>query len=373
MKASPILHLLVVALSIYHVLTSDGCGIGSGKSSVRCGKECTGPMGECTCGKNAERFNHLNDTIWCCNASNCKRTFNSIKCDNGTLLPLTTPCQGECNTGRSYSSARQYWACDNKEQCIKIQHVEDGVHHCLDRSDERKRNTDNFSPIQWDKLTTCNQFGYDEWSGLKCSGQGEHDDCMLYSKWCNEKTVLKCLELGGRTSVHTEVCSNNTFWADIPCTMNMPEGITAGRRCTSEYSGQCYYPGYDDSNLLTTCRDRSHDILPMLKNGSCPLTYFSCLVDKKESCLSPYLQCDIHPQCDDGKDEKNCKYIYKMKRLTKASGTMPCHHLHYGPNNKINKPEVEILALPCDGGKPECAGGVDEMCGSILTRVKVCE
>ena len=79
------------------------------------------------------------------------------------------------------------------------------------------------------------------------------------------------------------------------------------------------------------------------------------------------------PQCDDGGDEKNCKYIYKQKRLTKLSGTKPCHHLHYGPGNKINKPEVWILALSCDGGDPECYGGIDEMCDPLLNRLELCK
>ena len=125
--------------------------------------------------------------------------------------------------------------------------------------------------------------------------------------------------------------------------------------------------------LRKTCRDRSHDIMPLPKNGSCPPThYFSCLVNKKESCISQHLWCDLHPQCDTGDDEKNCKHVYKVKGLTKASGTRPCHHLHYGPNNTINRPEVEILALPCDG-EEECAGGVDEMCDPLLTKVQLCE
>ena len=181
---------------------------------------------------------------------------------------------------------------------------------------------------------------------------------------------MKCSELGGLTSVHPEVCSNNTHWMNHPCS---EVGRHQGRRCTSEYSGQCYYPDSDYYYLPKTCRDGSHDILPLPKNGTCPPSYFSCLVEKTESCLSPYLHCDAHPQCDDGKDERNCKYIYKMKGLTKPGGTETCYHLHYGPNNTINKPEVEILALPCDGGKPECAGGLDEMCDPLLTRAQLCE
>ena len=43
-----------------------------------------------------------------------------------------------------------------------------------------------------------------------------------------------------------------------------------------------------------------------------------------------------------------------------------------GADNTINRPEVEILALPCDG-EAECAGGVDEMCDPILTDFTLCE
>ena len=382
MRGTIILHLVVITLSVYHALCADGCGnniYGKGGSNVRCGDECTGEGGSCTCGKDAERFDYRNNTSWCCNASECEKTWNKkyrkyvdIVCKKGTLLPLTTPCQGECNTGRSFFAARQYWGCDSKDQCIKIQYVEDKIHHCRDRSDERKNNQDLYSPIQWDKLTPCYSKGDKAMPGVRCSGQGLPNDCLTYSRWCNERTVMKCSELGGVTTVHTQVCSNNTYWTNLPCTTH---GGYKGRRCNSEYSGQCYYPNRPKHAwwLPQTCRDGSHDILLLPKNGSCPSTYFSCLREKKEYCLSKHLHCDLHPQCDNGEDEKDCKHVYKIKRLTKISGTMSCHHIHYGPNNTINKPEVEILALACDGGQPECAGGVDEMCDPLMTRVQLCE
>ena len=97
------------------------------------------------------------------------------------------------------------------------------------------------------------------------------------------------------------------------------------------------------------------------------------MVNKIESCVAPFLVCDMHPQCDEGGDEKDCKFVYRAKGFNKPSGTRTCHHLHYVPGNKINKPEVEILALSCDGGQPECAGGVDEICDPILTRFQLCE
>ena len=97
----------------------------------------------------------------------------------GQSFPLIegTGCKLDVNH-RSYWAGRQYWACDNKEQCIKIQHLTDGVNHCKDRSDERKRPEDVLSPIQWDMINTCKTRGGN--AGLTCSGQGLNDDCLYY-------------------------------------------------------------------------------------------------------------------------------------------------------------------------------------------------
>ena len=367
--------LLVTILILLPKLTTaaDGCGSGrKGKHSVRCGEECTGNGGYCTCGDGNKIFDYRNDTAWCCNASQCtKNNKMNITCKYGTLLPLSTPCQGKCNNEISYFSARQYLACDNKDQCIKLQHWQNTVHHCKDRSDERKPLDSVYSEIDWDKIRDCNYGGQEDRPGLTCHGQGVHSDCLEYHEWCNYKNVLKCRELGGRTSVHDEICSNNTFWTLKPCTHRNHEG----KRCSSGYSGQCYYPTYPGGWLQRTCKDGSHDMIEMSQNGSCPSHYFSCLVGGNTSCLAGYLHCDLHPQCDDGLDEDGCKFIYKRKRLTKSSGTRPCFSLHYGEGNMINKPTVEILALSCDGGQPECAGGVDEIyCNKeIMSKFEICK
>ena len=367
-----LISLVVGALSVHNAMGADGCGGAVGEHvggySVRCGEKCTGPRGYCTCGKGNKKFNVFDSTTWCCNASQCQKTGKDIVCEKGTPIPLTTPCNGKCNTGRSYFASRQYWTCDGKKQCIKIQHWQDKVHHCLDRSDERLRQEDVFLPIQWNLLTPCKEG--QSWAGVRCSNQGLPADCLEYALWCNENNVMKCHELGGRTSVHKEVCSNNTFWTRQTCRYDGKKG----RRCSSGNSGQCYYPGSRNHLFVQeTCKDGSHDIRSKSKNSSCPPKYISCKVNGKDSCLAPFLHCDMHPQCDDGKDEKDCKYVYKMKGLTKPRGTRTCHHLHYGPNNTIKKPEVEILALVCDGGEPECDGGVDEMCDPLLTRAQLCE
>ena len=287
-----LLHILVVLLSLHLTLSADGCvgsQYGKGGASVKCGTECTGDGGSCTCGEGTKSFDYLDNTTWCCGGSDCTRHGRDITCKVGTPLPLSSPCHGECNNHRSYWAGRQYWACDNKEQCSKIQHLTDGVNHCKDRSDERKRPEDVLSPIQWDIINTCEDGNGDE--GLACSGQGLDNDCLLYSQWCNDAFVFKCGELGGfRTTVHSDLCSNNTFWTEKPC-----PGPDDGRRCSSEKSGQCYYPDYSGpvSYVKKTCKDGSHDILSLPKNGSCPPNYFRCPVNKKESCIAPILRCDI--------------------------------------------------------------------------------
>ena len=73
---------------------------------------------------------------------------------------------------------------------------------------------------------------------------------------------------------------------------------------------------------------------------------------------------------------KNCKFRHQQKGASKMGGTRTCYSRHYWPGNKINKPPVEILAVNCDGGIPECDGDYDEIyCDDkeILSRYQLCE
>ena len=56
------LFFLVMIFCANCSLAADGCGstvFGDGGYSVRCGDECTGGEGFCTCGEGAKKFNHL--------------------------------------------------------------------------------------------------------------------------------------------------------------------------------------------------------------------------------------------------------------------------------------------------------------------------
>ena len=73
-----LLHVLVILLSLHLTLSADGCGHSQngsdGGRSVKCGTECTGNDGSCTCGVGTKSFNHLDNTTWCCGGSDCTKT-----------------------------------------------------------------------------------------------------------------------------------------------------------------------------------------------------------------------------------------------------------------------------------------------------------
>jgi len=125
MKDISILLLLVVTLCVHHILGDDRCGHGE---SVRCGEDCTGPKGFCTCGYGAKKFNYQDNTTWCCNASDCEKKGADIVCRKGNTIPLTTPCNGKCNNDNY--AGRQYTKCDSKDRCIKTVWADDEYYDC---------------------------------------------------------------------------------------------------------------------------------------------------------------------------------------------------------------------------------------------------
>ena len=52
------------------------------------------------------------------------------------------------------------------------------------------------------------------------------------------------------------------------------------------------------------CKDRSN-----IPGNSSDCTV-NCQKDGLSVCLDPALQCDMHPQCDGGEDEKDCSDTY---------------------------------------------------------------
>jgi hypothetical protein len=212
---------------------------------------------------------------------------------------------------------------------------------------------------------------------VTCAGASVRDDCLYYYEWCNDKFVASCSHLGGLTTLHQEVCGNNTYWNPKTCRAGDEDGV----RCSSAWSGQCFYPNTIYWNLKKTCADGSDEIHsrgtncsnladPNKCTSSCltptpgctactNTSYINCTREGLDVCIAPHLLCDLHPNCDEGEDEKDCMFVYKKKGLTSIYGTFPCDAPFYGPGNKITNATVKILAVRCNS-VPECWDDQDE-------------
>ena len=215
-------------------------------------------------------------------------------------------------------------------------------------------------------------------NGVTCHKSEVSQDyvCKWAGEWCYDSVIpTKCN--AGIDSEDPVLCSNRTFWKDIPCNGTV-QGVTyVGERCIGDHM-QCYWPAAPAWTKLTqTCIDFSDRIYqqkipcPSTPNNICwdscanpgpqcttctNTTYFQCSQSKK--CIHPSLKCDGHPQCDFGEDEDLdiCKYIYPQndglrRHQTQKYATFRCHRIMY--------PELETYATPCDG-YTHCLNGEDE-------------
>jgi hypothetical protein len=214
--------LLVYGLITHHV-RADDCGRYR-YGLVRCGEECGD---SCVCGAGGQKFDFKRD-VWCCDADKCEMDewSGGISCANGTTLPLTKPCEGECNdySAGSYF-ARHYKSCYSRTQCVMTSQWTYNKIECWDRSDEEEDRS-GAPPNDW-QVKEC---GNSYYPGLTCDGT--RGDSLGYSSWCNDKIVASCSHLGGLTSLHQEVCRNDTYWHPKTCR----DGFKDGVRCSSAWS-----------------------------------------------------------------------------------------------------------------------------------------
>ena len=371
-----------------HAQAYDNCD----NYGVMCGGNCTDDWRYCTCGNNAQNFYKGSgvDGKWCCGGTNCtKDTEGDINCATGLLQHLNQPCDGRCNdyTGVNAGNyGRHYVMCDSGNQCIWEPYWQDGIFHCLDRSDEKKdkkieNGMNNEPDIDWAGLTESECYQESRWyPGLPCSGIG--GGCLSYRHWCSDQYSYICEELGGRSTIDPAVCSNTSFWSKIPCYWGGQDLV----RCSSAMPGQCFYPGWP-------CKDESHKIYEIgrsCKSNDCEeescstptpdctactnSSLLQCKKNGKKVCISSNLVCDRHPNCDEGEDELDCQEIYKEKSLTPAEGTFECYSPLYHPNNQITDATVLIYAVRCDSTS-ECWNNEDEKdcTRKLLDPLQFCE
>ena len=157
--------------------------------------------------------------------------------------------------------------------------LNNGQYDIIDRSDEDLNNS-KVENINLTKLHLCKD-DFDGNPGVQCD---EHDsECIPRYEWCNDSPKV----CGAITTGNSRVCSNPTFWKDIPCTFDVYSSFDVlheykGEVCPGR-PGQCYYPWYrrSDANiqfysdyvdglkiLSHTCKDKSDQVFPL--NQTCP-------------------------------------------------------------------------------------------------------
>ena len=114
----------------------------------KCGDKCIGLPSfdsggetcECVDTFQERRTFGWDDGLWCCNSEPCLFASEGASC-NGTTLPLTQPCRGECNYNSTLPnhvtrvSARSYMPDMCSEECVREMEVCQGAGRC----DEERR------------------------------------------------------------------------------------------------------------------------------------------------------------------------------------------------------------------------------------------
>ena len=259
------------------------------------------------------------------------------------------------------------------------QTLNDNAYDTIDRSDEDVFKVDAArTRIDFTAIKSCERYSY---PGMECSGT-----CVLNNQWCSDESPSYCAESGIFTN-DPVLCSNHTFWKNIPCLQTINRTLVQGKRCKGTIQ-HCYWPLSNDNNTewQSTCRDLSDRVFdserlcpdspdqicldscndPATGCTACTNTsYFSCT--KSNTCIHPSLYCDGHPQCEHGEDEvlENCKNEYILRNLLPETATFRCRSKMY--------PIIETYATACDG-ITECLNEDDEkFCSgySILKQILV--
>ena len=349
---------------------------------------------------------------------------SDIELCGGTSLTTTSKCIKIDSSSEPYEHCVSDTVQTNHDECFYRNERNDGHFNCLARTDETskiifaKSDIASVNENQYSELQICNDSGPgDIPTGLKCERENG-GNCLMFKSWCRESSNSNerkiCLN-SGLSTVNPTLCSNTTFWRDIPCTQYVTNSqgqyiAMEGKRCHGTLPGQCTYPVYiwpygwnmdlspqdcddfsDRIHRVNTSCNNQHSFTPYCRNIFCNPTHprysisncdrcrdphhckescatpspvciactnstysFTCLVDGRLSCLNQALVCDGVPHCDGDQpaDEDFQLCTEKLIERRGKKGTFKCESIHFNET-------VYIFATPCDDNI-ECKEGADE-------------
>ena len=185
-----------------------------------------------------------------------------------------------------------------------------------------------------------------------CMGRKRREDLEMSFRM--PKGTKTCQLLGNLSAAEdSELCGNYTFWSQQPCPPHMV-------RCLGSFNGQCNTKpnSNDDSGadwntaVNIQCQDGS---IQFVSKSPCKE---KCKFKGAPVCLEKEHRCDQIPNCDDGRDENDCREEYLRKGLTHPDADFECESPKFNSETFPNA-SVWIWAVRCDGN-PTCWRELDE-------------
>ena len=292
----------------------------------------------------------------------------------------------------------------NNLNALQLSPLRENIYfECLDRSDlnpfpltKNKQETNSKQILDFDKIEVCERLDEDKkeeswlertigislpnWldeaerinttqgsvvlPGLQCN-QG-NKGCLPRVFWCMGRMrriqlegmfrmpqgTTTCQLLGNlNVAEDPQLCGNYTFWSQHPCPPNT-------FRCMGSFNGECVSRegGCEDGSIQSLSDVTRQDL-------TCKE---ECKFKGEQVCLEKEHRCDQIPNCDDGRDEKDCQQEYLRKGLSQPGADFECESPKFNSGTFPNA-SVKIWAVRCDGN-PTCWKKQDEQ-GCVLGNI----